>query len=163
MTKKVTARPLELNGKRITLGIKLYSVSQKEVYKYASSRTTSVEPWTGNISAKIEEYTVVWLNEAENSRSFKVKSSKGCEESFTFKYCDRTLESMNFSFTVSEAVNKAISLEKAHIAKAEKSIKGTEEIIRNKKGILMKKKKGLALLKKNISKMHKTLKVCQSC
>lgn len=162
MSKKTTTRPLEFNGTKIVLGMKLYSVSQLDVCKYSSGKSF-IKPWTGQTTAKIEEYIVVWLNEAENSRSFKVKSSKGCEEHFTFRYCDRTLEAMNFSVTFDGAVKKAIELEKAHITKAEKSIDNSIKKVAEIRKEIARKKKGLSLLKKNIAKMPKTLKVCKSC
>jgi len=70
---------------QVVKGMKIFSVEKLSPTSYDQRGGNYYRTHTGSVSSKIVEHTVVAVNQAANSRSFTIRSDRGCEHTYTVK------------------------------------------------------------------------------
>lgn len=161
---KIQKRPIVIgNGIEVKLGMKLYSVSQKSISSYEKGEKYATK-WSGEFGHSVSEYTVVYVNEKEVSRSFKTVSSAGCEDRFSLNRCDYALKKMNFFSCIDQAKKYAAKREKEfHVARMKESLQHRVNKIKHLQEDIKKIKKCIDLNSKNTKNFLNKTTASKSC
>jgi hypothetical protein len=75
------------DGANVKVGKEIYIVETKEVdtYTYRRNKKNFIKSLSGKKRATIEIHKVIHVNEAANSRSFTLRSQKGCETTYSVR------------------------------------------------------------------------------
>src|SRR5690606_37476195 len=123
-----------------------------------------VTKWSGEFGHSVSEYTVVYVNEKETSRSFKTVSSEGCEDKFSLNGCGYSLKKMNFVSCIDQAKKYAVKKEKEfHVARMKESVQDRMNRIKNLQEDIKKIKKCIVLNGKNTNNFLKKNTASKSC
>lgn len=81
---KIKDTPIFLpDGVKVEIGMAVFTVLKKEVSAYPYK--SGVKSFSGGESFQIVEHKVIGINPRANSRSFTVRSDRGCEATYTVK------------------------------------------------------------------------------
>ena len=74
------------DGVPVKMGMPVYTVEKKGLSRYSSDRKQGyVKTWSGDSQARLVKHEVIAVNQNANSRSFTLRSDRGCEHSYSVK------------------------------------------------------------------------------
>ncbi len=150
-TMEKEGRPILLpDGSRVVKGMPVFKIYGKDVYDNPGTSTSKIKKWSGTIAKYLVEYAVVAVNEAEASRSFVLRSDKGCESTYSVK--GSCLPEMFGSRK--KAVSELVKQEKeAHVKRIEARISSKFRYIKSLHLEISKMNRTRTKLLKNLSKV----------
>lgn len=120
--------PISLpDGTEVKKGMKVYKVERWE-FGYSKRDGKYVNKWTGIASSYLVEHTVIHINADANSRSFTLRSDRGCEHTYSVK--NSCLPQIFGSKDAAIAHQKTVT--KEDIVKIEKKIESSVKYIQDK-------------------------------
>ena len=82
---KIKDVPIALpDGSPVVVGMTIYTVKKLDVCSYSKSVET-VKAWSGDTAAKIVENMVISVNQSSNARTFRLRSDRGCEQTYSVR------------------------------------------------------------------------------
>ncbi len=149
MKKEKEKRPIYLPcGTEVKEGLKVYKIYSKDVSSY--QRINSIKPHSGGIAHYLIEYVVAHVNHAENSRSFILRSDRGCESTYSVK--NNCLSELYGNL---KKANKILAKKEKeiHVRKIEEKIKRKIRDIKTTKEVIKRFEKTKKEILKNLSKL----------